>query len=213
MSPTRSPRSSAAPPVMTMPLAERSKAPAVIRGRHTSLSGSSSSSDASMGSPVERSVTGRTSVGSAAATVLEPMIPCTHRSRGGLDPGERGRHPLRVGVGASSWLAASARSNESNTPARATRIVKCCRTRRPPHRRRTGRGFGDSRTSAGGAVARLWALLRRRNGLQVVDRAGRSRIDSRRITVDVFRVAATLRDFRISFEPAARGRPARELAP
>ena len=38
------------------------------------------------GLPVERSVTGRTSVGSAAATVLEPMIPCTTGPAAGSIP-------------------------------------------------------------------------------------------------------------------------------
>jgi hypothetical protein len=70
---------------------------------------------------------------------------------------------------------------------------------------------GDAVEPDQGGATLLRASCPRTSSRQVTLIAGRLRCC--RITVDVFRVAATLRDFRISFEPAARGRPARELAP
>ena len=71
----------------------------MIRGRQTLLAGSrSSSAGLDRASPVERSVTGRTSVGSAAATAGEAAIARTTGPVAGLDRGKRRRHPLRVAV-------------------------------------------------------------------------------------------------------------------
>ena len=77
---------------------------------------------ASMDVFFERKVAGRTSVGSAAATVGELAIVCTSGPAAGSIAARVA--VIRCGLPwrASSWLAARARLKESNTPASATRI-------------------------------------------------------------------------------------------
>ncbi len=96
-SPTSRPRSSAACSARTMPPPARVKAPSLIRGRQTVLAASRSRRWPRSMCRRGRSVIGRTSTGSAAATAGE-VDRADHPSVYGLDRGQRRRHPLRVAV-------------------------------------------------------------------------------------------------------------------